>query len=62
LLQNWWISKYFIEVSAEYLASTKAYVNFAVQEIKSIPNTFSCTNAPFVETWCDGADTMNEMH
>ena len=32
LLQNWWKSKPFVEVSAEYLAECKAAINFCIKK------------------------------
>mmetsp|Transcript_22727 Transcript_22727/g.32644 ORF Transcript_22727/g.32644 Transcript_22727/m.32644 type:complete len:333 (-) Transcript_22727:181-1179(-) len=61
LLQNWWQDRFFIEVSAEYLYSSEATISFVEEEIKSIPETFTCTNSPYSETTADACERMDEL-
>jgi hypothetical protein len=61
LLQNWWSKRFFIEVSAEYLASTRAIIVFVNDEVVAIPANFNCINAPCAETCCDTAEKLNEL-
>ena len=40
LLQNWWRSRQFIEVSADYLAAARAVVTFMKKDVTEIPKEF----------------------
>ena len=60
LLQNWWKGRYFIEVSASYLASSKATISFVTQDIEYIPERFPVIRSSFVETTVDVGERMDE--
>lgn len=50
LLQNWWEEKYFIQVTAEYLASTECQIAFVIKGKEvAIQEIFECVDAPFAE-------------
>lgn len=61
LLQNWWKGRYFIEVSASYLASSKATISFVTQEIEYIPDCFPVVHSSFVETAVDVGERLDEL-
>ena len=50
LLQNWWSSKFFVEVTAEYLASAEATVTFVTKEKIVLPRKFKMVDAYFAQT------------
>jgi hypothetical protein len=58
LLQNWWRSKPFVEVSAEYMTSSHAFIVFVHSKLESIPQSFSLTHAHCVETSVDMAECL----
>ncbi len=62
LLQNWWTDRYFIEVSADYLAAVKVILTFVESEITRIPTDFPrVQEVAFVETSADSSDRVGEM-
>lgn len=62
LLQNWWDKRYFIEVSAKYVASGASicFVDPAC-EIRNIPDEYPVILDHYAETDADVGETWNEM-
>ena len=58
LLQNWWRNKQLIEVSAEYMAKSKAQVQFVTKNLEHIPETFPTIEASYAVTSVDKSATM----
>ena len=58
LLQNWWRNKQLIEVSAEYMAKSKAQVQFVTKKLEHIPKTFPTIEASYAVTSVDKSATM----
>ena len=56
LLQNWWPNMPFVEVSAEYLESSKALVTFIPKEHVEIPESFERCEAAYAEANLEGSD------
>lgn len=61
LLQNFWESRYFIEVSGEYLVKTNASIYFVSREtpIKEIPSQFTGDYIVYAETLLDAGERTN---
>ncbi len=58
LLQNWWISKVFIEVNADYLRACGAILTFCKSVQKSIPSTFETNFSRHVEMTIDACECL----
>jgi hypothetical protein len=60
LLQNWWQSRFFVEVSAEYMSKSGAMIVEVLSEITFIPQDFPVVYSTYVETSVDTAEQMND--
>jgi hypothetical protein len=58
LLQNWWEKMPFIEISAEYLVSSDAWLSFIEEKEVSMPSYFDRCNALYAEADLEGNDKM----
>jgi hypothetical protein len=61
VLQNWWNSRYFVEVTASYLQSSGALVSFVTQPLASIPNEFPISHLLYAETAMDSCEGLSEL-
>lgn len=58
LLQNWWKSKPFVEVTSEYLASCNVELHFVTNPPNSIPANIILNNSAYVES--EGIDVPED--
>ena len=56
LIQNWWSRKPFVEVDAQYLASSSAMLTFVPTPQPRIPESFAVNDAAHVELEMDVAE------
>jgi hypothetical protein len=61
LLQNWWKTRFFIEVSAKYMSLSGAFIVEIYSEIPDIPKDFPVVYASYVETSADMSERMDEI-
>jgi hypothetical protein len=61
LLQNWWLDRFFIEVTREYLASSECSIHFVENIISDIPATLPLISSSYAETNTDACETVHEM-
>jgi hypothetical protein len=60
LLQNWWKSMPFVEVSSAYFASAGAAITFVNSQLTSIPTKFPTIVSSYAETNADFPERMPE--
>eukprot|EP01038_Epipyxis_sp_PR26KG_P012560 gene12560-16845_t len=61
LLQNWWNNRYFIEVSAKYMADAGTMISFVDVDITEIPTDYPLVYTSFAETSVDVSERMDEI-
>ncbi len=61
VLQNWWNSRYFVEVTSSYLQSTGALVSFVGEPLRAIPNEFPISHLLYAETAMDSCEGLSEL-
>jgi hypothetical protein len=59
LLQNWWKSKPFVEVSAEYLAECNAIIDFCTKKPTAVPKKWRLNPWQASEFLDDTGDKWN---
>jgi hypothetical protein len=61
LLQNWWLNRFFIEVTGEYMNSCKAQLYFVTNNTIKTPEKITFIYSPYAETTVDVSEKLNEM-
>jgi len=56
LLQNWWSTMEYVEVSAQYLAKSKANIEFVMEPLTEIPRGLPTIDACATEAEDNGED------
>jgi hypothetical protein len=61
LLQNWWLNRFFIEVSAKYLQKSGACLTIVLCDVDKIPKDYPILRDGYAETSADCSEKLDEL-